>query len=382
MAKHALLSPSSAFRWLYCARAPHLEAQFPDVESQSAAEGTLAHAIAETVTRYWIGEQTETQYEDALAKLKTDKLFSPEMIEHATDYAKFIIGKAKELTDPVIALEQRLDISSYVPKCTGTGDCIIVSDGILEIIDYKYGVNYRVEAEGNQQMRLYALGALKAFSALYDVDTVRMTIYQPRIANGISHDEMPRKELEDWGKNFVKPRAKLAYADEGDFYPSEHTCLFCKAREVCRARTENNLALFDENQSDTMTLDEIGAVLERSGDIRRWLTDLENKVFTSLADGVPVRGWKLVAGRSNRKYTDEAQVAETLKSSGFEENEIFERKLLTITALEKNLGKKTVAEILEGLIEKPEGKPTLAPESDKRPAISMTEQIIKRFDEE
>lgn len=381
MAKHALLSPSAASRWLYCTRAPRFEEQFPAVETSYAAEGTLAHAVAELVTRYWLGERTEKQYEDALDILKTDELFSPVMVEHAVDYAKFIIERAKALTDSVIALEQPLDISGYATKCFGTGDCVIVGDGVLEIIDYKYGKGHRVEAENNPQMRLYGLGAIKAFSSLYDIDLVRMTIYQPRLTGGISMDEMPRKELETWGRTFVKPRAKLAYAGKGEFAPSESACRFCRAGAMCKARADYNLSLFDDGESELLTLDEVAALLEKAGDIKQWLATLEDKVFATLAGGIPVHGWKLVAGRSNRKYTDEAKVAEALQKAGIADEDIFERKLLTITALEKLLGKKDTAEILDGLIEKPEGKPTLAPETDKRPAISMAEQIIKEFDE-
>ena len=380
MAKHALLSPSTASRWLYCTKAPHFEEQFPDVKTSYAAEGTLAHAVAELAARYWLGEYTGEQYEDALDILKTDGLFSLVMVEYAVDYAKLIVERSKALTDPVIALEQPLDISNYATKCFGTGDCVIVGDGVLEIIDYKYGKGHRVEAENNPQMRLYALGAIKAFSSLYGIDVVRMTIYQPRLTSGISMDEMSRKELEAWGRTFVKPRAKLAYAGKGEFAPSENTCRFCRAAAMCKARTDYNLSLFDEGESELMTIDEVAALLEKAADIKQWLAALEDKVFVTLATGTPVPGWKLVAGRSNRRYTDEVKVAEALQKAGIADEDIFERKLLTITALEKLLGKKPVAEILDGLIEKPEGKPTLAPETDKRPAITMAEQIIKEFD--
>lgn len=381
MAKHALLSPSAAVRWLYCTRAPRLEEQFPNSESTYAAEGTLAHAVAELTAWYWLGERTDEQYEAALNVLKTDDLYSPAMTEHAIEYAKIIQGKALALADSVVALEQALDISAYAQKCRGTGDCIIVGEGVLEIIDYKYGKGHRVSAEGNPQMRLYALGAIKAFSVLYDFDTVRMTIFQPRLTDGLSSDEMSVSELLDWGKTFVKPRAKLAYAGKGDFYPSESTCRFCRAGAMCKARADYNLSLFDE-KSELLTLNEVAELLGKAADIKQWLSAIETKVFSELASGTEVKGWKLVAGRSNRKYIDEEKVVSALTAAGIPETDIFERKLITITALEKALGKKRFSELLGDLIEKPAGKPTLAPETDIRPAITIAEQIIKEFDKE
>lgn len=387
MSKHALLSASGSARWLECTPSAHLELQFPKKSSSYADEGTAAHELCELSARYWLCEISEADYENKLSDLAKGEYYNAEMQECAVDYGRFISETVKNTRaacpDAVVELEvKNLDFSDWAPEGFGTGDCIIVADDLLEIIDFKYGKGVRVEAENNPQMRLYALGAIKLYGELYDIKRVRMSIIQPRINREPSVSEITVEELLDWAENYVKPRAALAFAGEGEFKPGEKTCKFCRAKEQCKARYEQNLKLFDE-APDTLliTPDEAGAILEKAADIKAWLKDLENLVMGKLFEGEPVEGWKLVEGRSNRKYTDELAVAEAMKAAGYDEALLYERSLLGITAMEKAFGKKAVGEVLKDLIYKPQGKPTLAPAADKRPEFKPEELVLDAFDD-
>ncbi|MCX4317751.1 MAG: DUF2800 domain-containing protein, partial [Lachnospiraceae bacterium] len=387
---HALLSASGAAKWLNCPPSARLEEKFPNKSSEYAREGTVAHALAEISAGYNLGNFTKRTFNARKKKLLAtedgENFYNEEMQEHATEYAELIYGKLKEAKencpDAFAELEVRVDFSKWVPEGFGTGDCIIVADDWLEIIDLKYGKGHRVEAAGNPQMRLYALGAIEYYGQLYDIENVRMTIYQPRLSGVQSSDEITVKELLWWARNVVKPNAELAFAGKGEFGPSEETCKFCRAKEECRARYKKNLALFDEGMDPLLiTPDEAGAVLEKAKDIRAWLTDLENLVQSTILSGTGVEGWKIVEGRSNRKIADSTKAVEAFKKAGYEEAVLYKApELITLTQMEKDFGKKAVAEILAGLIEKPQGKPTLAPESDKRPAFQPEEAILAAFD--
>lgn len=372
MAKHALLSASGAHRWLECTPSAQLELQFPQSTSEYAEEGTAAHELCELTARYWLGEISEAEYENQRDELAKGKYYNAEMQECANDYAKFVAEKtaaARETCeDAFTALEVRVDFSKYVKDGFGTGDCIIVSDNVLEIIDFKYGKGVRVEAAGNPQMKLYALGAYLEYNTLFDIDSVRMTIFQPRLSGVQSSDEITVKELLEWAEKYVKPRAKLAYKGEGEFAPSEEVCKFCRAKAQCKARADKNLKLFDEAPDILLlTPEDAGKILEQAGDIQSWLADLESLVSSTLLAGQPVEGWKMVEGRSNRRFTDELKVVAAMKAAGYDESLLYERKLITLTQMEKDFGKKAVAETLGELIVKPQGKPTLAPAKDKRP---------------
>ncbi len=386
MVKHALLSASGAHRWLECTPSAKLEEQFPKKTSSYAEEGTAAHELAELTARYWLGEITEAEYENRRDELAKGTYYNAEMQECANDYGKLVFEKYKQARenceDAFAELEVKVDFSKWVKAGFGTGDCIIVADNILEIIDLKYGKGVRVEATGNPQMRLYALGALTKYGTLFDIDTVRMTIFQPRLSGAQSSDEISVKDLTAWANKYVKPRAKLAYKGEGDFAPSEEVCKFCRAKEQCRARAEHNLKLFDEAPDPLIiSADEAGVILEKAADIRAWLSDLENLVFGNLMDGKPIAGWKLVEGRSNRKLADEEKVVEAMKAAGYDEALLYDRKLITLTQMESDFGKKAVAEILGPLIVKPKGKPTLAPASSNKPEYKPDEQVLAAFDE-
>lgn len=385
MAKHALLSASGAHRWLECTPSAQLELQFPQSTSEYAEEGTAAHELCEPTARHWLGEISETEYENRRDELAKGKYYNAEMQECANDYAKFVAEKTaaarKTCEDAFTALEVRVNFSKYVKDGFGTGDCIIMSDNVLEIIDFKYGKGIRVEAAGNPQMKLYALGAYLEYNTLFDIDSVRMTIFQPRLSGVQSSDEITVKELLEWAEKYVKPRAKLAYKGEGEFAPSEEVCKFCRAKAQCKARADKNLKLFDE-APDVMFLtpEDAGKILEQTGDIQAWLADLESLVSSTLLAGRPVKGWKMVEGRSNRRFADELKVVDAMKAAGYEESLLYERKLITLTQMEKDFGKKAVAETLGELIVKPQGKPTLAPVKDKRPEFRPEEQLLAEFD--
>lgn len=385
MAKHALLSASGAHRWLECTPSAQLELQFPQSTSEYAEEGTAAHELCELTARYWLGEISEAEYKNQRDELAKGKYYNTEMQECANDYAKFVAEKtaaARETCeDAFTALEVRVDFSKYVKDGFGTGDCIIVSDNVLEIIDFKYGKGVRVEAAGNPQMKLYALGAYLEYNTLFDIDSVRMTIFQPRLSGVQSSDEITVKELLEWAEKYVKPRAKLAYRGEGEFAPSEEVCKFCRAKAQCKARADKNLKLFDEAPDILLlTPEDAGKILEQAGDIQSWLADLESLVSSTLLAGQPVEGWKMVEGRSNRRFTDELKVVAAMKAAGYDESLLYERKLITLTQMEKDFGKKAVAETLGELIVKPQGKPTLAPAKDKRPEFRPEEQLLAEFD--
>lgn len=390
MSKHALLSASGAARWLDCTPSARLEEKFPNKTSKEASEGTFAHELAELTTKYWLNEISEMDFEnqrDRLAKSEDgQKFYNAEMQECINDYAKLISDKFKKAcetcSDAFVELEVKVDFSKWVPEGFGTSDAVIISDDCLEIIDLKYGKGHRVEAFNNPQTRLYALGAIEHYGALYDIKNVKMTIYQPRLSGAQSTDELTVEELFDWAINEVAPKAKLAYNGEGEFAPSEETCSYCRAKAECKARYEQNLKLFDEAEDPLLiTPEDAGKVLERATDIKGWLKDLEDLVQSTLLEGRPVAGWKIVAGRSNRVISDEAKLVNAFKKAGYDEALLYERKLLTLTRLEKDFGAKHFAEIAKDIIVKPQGKPTLVPESDKRPMRQREEAVINAFDE-
>jgi len=261
-----------------------------------------------------------------------------------------------------------LDISHFVPGCKGTGDCIIIASGVLHIIDFKYGQGVLVTSEGNTQMMLYAIGALDMFSSLYEIDRVLMTVYQPRLAN-ISTHEMTKPELLNWAEDYLRPRALLAYQGEGEFESGPH-CRFCKVKAACRKRAEENLELakHEFKAPELLEDDEISEILTKAEELVSWATDIKGYAFSLLSRGGTVQGFKLVRGRSRRTYTDEAAVAQAVGQAGYDP---FDHKVLGITAMTDLLGRTKFQELLGTLVYKPPGSPTLVPESDKRPAITI-----------
>ena len=369
--KHALLSASSAYRWLACPPSALLSAKYEDTSSSYAQEGTAAHALAEYKVLKALGRKAGDPTENL-------DYFNEEMDEATDAYAGYVleqVAEAKKATiDPIVLVEQRVDFSTYVPDGFGTADALIIADGKLSITDLKYGQGVLVEADHNPQLMCYALGAYEMFSALYDIETVSMTIFQPR-RDSVSVFEMKASDLLDWAENTLKPKAELAAEGKGDFTAGEH-CRFCKAKADCRARAEANLALarYDFALPPTLTDADIEAILPLLDELTSWAEDIKAYALTRAVAGKEWHGYKLVAGRSNRKYVNEDVVAKKVSDAGFNP---YEEKLLGITAMTKLLGKNRFEELLSSLIEKPQGKPTLVPESDKRPAMNSAKEDFK-----
>lgn len=362
---HALLSASGAHRWLNCTPSARLESDEPESTSAAAEQGTAAHALAEHKLRRALKQRS---------KRPVSAWIDDEMETLTDDYVSFVqehISIAQETCgDPQVLIEQRLDFSHIVPGSFGTGDCVIIAEPTLQIIDLKYGQGVLVEAVNNPQLMLYALGALHAFGSLYDIETVSVTIYQPRRAN-VDTWEISVAELEQWAETEVKPKAELASAGEGEFCPGSW-CQFCRIAPTCRARAEANLQLAKLEFVPPAELSdaEIADVLTRIPQLKTWAADVEAYALSKAVNqGVVFEGFKLVAGRSVRKYTSETDVAAAAEAAGYKD--IWDRKLITLTAMEKLMGKPAFNEILGDFVTKPAGKPTLVPASDKRPALDL-----------
>ena len=369
---HAILSASSSSRWLACPPSARINAELPETTSVYAEEGTKAHALAEkTLKGYLAGGPAEVQSDNEEMK---------EAVQRYVDVCIEKINAAKAASpDAVVHVEFRLDFSTYVPDGFGTGDMVIVSDRSLEICDLKYGKGVPVSAKGNTQMRLYALGAVEEFGMLYAFDTVHMTIIQPRL-DSVSTDALSAGMLLDWGRSII-PVAKLAYDGKGDFQAGDH-CRFCKFRPRCKALAAYMAEKTALRKKQTLTDIETVAILQAAKDIKRWLTDLEDYALGKALDGYDWPGMKLVEGRSKRVITDPDAAATALIDKGFDADAVYKpRELQTLTALEKLVGKKSLAEALGDIIEKPNGKPTLVELSDKRPPLNVTAKAADAFDD-
>jgi hypothetical protein len=361
---HAVLSPSSAERWLHCTRSARLEQEFTDQPTQASAEGTAAHALAEHKLRKALKMRSRRPVSE----------FDSDEMEELTDaYRDYVLEQLEverqTCPDAQVFIETKLDLTAYVPGSFGTSDCIIVSDNSLHVIDLKYGQGIVVQAEENPQMKLYALGALDIYDGLYDFQTVSMTIFQPRREN-VSTWTQSVNALRKWADTELKPKAELANNGEGDFC-SGKWCVFCKAAVRCRERARAKLELAKQEFSlpPLISDEEIEEILPRLPDLTKWANDIMSYATdAALNHGKQWKGFKVVAGKSNRKYKDEDAVIKAANDAGY--TDIFRTSLITLTEMEKLMGKKKFQEILGGLIVKPAGKPALVPESDKRPAIT------------
>lgn len=369
MSSHAFLSASASHRWLACPPSAKLCAEVPDEESPYARQGTDAHELCQYLVEKELGR-------DVTNPTQNLEFYDAEMQESAEGYCSFVmeqIAKSKEhCPDPLVCVEQKLDYSKWVQDGFGTGDCVIVADDTLHIIDMKYGVGVLVSASGedgtgNSQLKCYALGALDTFGDLYDIRRIKLSIYQPRRENTDTF-EMSVEELLKWADEVLSPRAKLAYEGNGEFSAGEH-CRFCRIKATCRKRAAYSLELakYEFAEAPSLTSEEIAAILPQIDTLVSWADDIKAYALERALSGTSYPGFKLVEERSVRKYTDEAAVIDVVAAEGFDP---FEKKLLGITAMQKLLGKTKFDELLSGLIEKPKGKPTLVPESDKRPAVS------------
>lgn len=369
---HALLSASGASRWLNCPPSALKESKIADTSSRYAKEGTLAHEFCDINVKEHFKHMSKSVCTKNRNKFRKDKLYSKEMEDYAKDYLDYIIEKVKS-DDACVLAETQVDFSQYVPEGFGTCDCIIIQDDTLTIIDFKYGQGVSVAAEDNPQMRLYALGAIEMFGDIYDFDKVEMCIYQPRIGNVDESTELVEL-LVKWGEETVQPTAKLAYEGKGEMKAGNH-CTFCKLRATCRCLNDYCMETVKEDFEDvtgtlsTYTLEpsDIAMILERIKLVKNWLTDVEEYAISGILNGsLEVPGYKVVEGRSIRKYTDADQVASVLIENGYDESAIYERNLLSLSKMEKSIGKKIFSELLGDFVEKPKGKPTIVPESDKR----------------
>ena len=367
MSKHAFLSPSSSHRWLNCTPSAVLESKFENKSTKASEEGTVAHA--------WC----EHKLKNILCR-KSDEPVSPytndEMQEYTDLYVDFVLEQfnlaKQKCKDPLILIEQKVDFSEYVPNGFGTADCIIVSESKIHIIDFKYGMGVLVDAFDNPQMKCYALGALKIFDRLYDIKDVSMSIFQPRRDN-VSTWTVSADELKGWAENVLKPKAELAVKGEGDYCVGDW-CTFCKASVRCRARAENNLKLAQEEfrLPPLLTDSEIEKILSVIPNLTKWANEIMAYATESAVNhGKHWNGFKIVEGRSVRKYKDETAVAKALEDAGYKD--IYRKSLITLTEMQKLLGKQNFNEILGNLIIKPKGKPALVPETDKRDAMTITD---------
>lgn len=375
ISKHAILSASGASRWLACPPSARLEENFENESSEYAAEGTLAHELGELSLSLQLGLITKRKFNSELKKIEEHELFTMDMPDYVDMYVGTCMEKVAEAKaktpDALFKIEQRLDFSEWVPEGFGTGDFVIIADGAIEIVDLKYGKGVPVSAVGNKQMRLYALGAISEFGFLYDIEKVKMTIVQPRL-DSISTDEIDTDELLKWAEEVVKPIAEQAFKGEGEFCAGDH-CGFCRAKAVCKARANRNmeLAQYDFQEPNTLDNNDIAYILGRADELVKWVTDVKEFALEQALQGEEFDGWKLVEGRSNRKYTDENMVANTLFKAGYTDNVIFKpAELLGITAMEKAIGKKEFNSLLNDFITKPPGKPVLVTEDDKRPVFN------------
>lgn len=397
---HSLLSPSSSYRWLHCTNSPTFEAEFEDGKpSVYAEEGRLAHEFVELYGKHFFTGMSEDEYATRLEELKSKPLYNPEMLKTAEFFLQYICEKAMSFVSeyPLVFQETRVDFSNYVPEGFGTCDCIMIGGGRLHIVDYKHGKGVPVSAIGNTQMRLYALGALNMYSMLYEINEVSMAIVQPRITEDVDEDSISVDDLISWG-NEIKPIAQIAYLGTGEF-KSGDWCRFCKGKSVCQERAKANLA-YEEfkdlefsgtskqepHNPNTLTDDDVAELLIRAADLKQWYNNLESYALSAILKGHSLPGWKVVAGKSNREFTNEKKAFDIIKNNGFDENTLYETKPRSLSALEKLIGKKPFNEMVGGLITKPVGKPTLVPESDKRESYKPGEadfaDLEKKDDDE
>jgi len=381
--QHALLSPSAAHRWMHCTAAPRLEATAPDSESTYAQEGTLAHAYCAKKLKSFFG--LDTKHEDKEIAELNDQYHTGEMDEYTDTYKTIVLEKfnaARTITkDAQLLIEIRLDFSEYVPEAFGTSDATIIADGLMEVIDFKYGKGVRVSAVDNEQMKIYALGAYLKHSFEYRIDRVRMTIVQPRIDN-LSEFEMSVSDLLAWAENELRPKAVEAFSGEGEQNPGEW-CQFCRVKCGCKALAEKCTTIAQGNPDPgLLTPKKMAAdILPWLAIIKSWVSSMEDYALQQALAGVSYPGYKLVEGRSNRKITDDKAVIALLSKEGYDESEYMKPAVLCgIGDLEKLVGKKRLAAICADYITKPQGKPTLTTADDKRPAYNAAADDFNDID--
>ena len=382
---HALLGASSAHRWLICPPLARLEEKVKDRGSSYAEEGTTAHELAELYLAKRFKLLTARAVNSRLKFFEQDHPYCDEsMKEYVTAYCDLVEERVNQYENATVELEQKVDFSKWVPEGFGTSDVVVLSDKTIEIIDLKYGKGVPVDAYLNPQLMLYALGAVDKYDIIYEFETVRMTIIQPRLDN-ISTFEIEKEELLYWADNYVAPRAVQAWEGTGEWTITDDVVKFSKVRAQLRPRAERNFQLIDKHElkeAPLLTNEEIAEILERAPEIKKWLEHVETYALQKARDeGEEFPGWKVVAERSNRKISDNEGLLMVLEAEGFEDEDILKpQELKAIEQLEKVVGKKKFAELAADFIIKPEGKPVLVPESDKRPALNSVENAFNDFE--
>ncbi len=375
---HALLSASSSARWLACPPSAVAAEAYPNEGTEFTQEGTIAHEVAEFIVDGNFNIEAHDRWVSDLQMFLDNPGVTAEMADCANGYRDYILEQTKSST-AVVLLEQRVDFSPWVPDGFGTADCIIIQGNEMDVIDYKYGKGVAVSAEDNPQMKLYGLGALNEFGFAYDVEKVRLHIFQPRL-NNISTYELTADALLTWGEKTVKPIAEKAAKGKGTYKAGEH-CRFCPHAGKCRALTKTCTEYVETHglkaPIEKLAPWEVADILAMEPVLNLWLKRVKDQALTSMMNGEEVPGFKVVAGRGSRVWADELQVADTLKAAGYSQEDITKTELLSVAAMEKALGKKKVAELLEELIEKKTGAPTIAPQTDKRPSYNTADDFEK-----
>lgn len=383
--KHAKLSASGADRWLNCTASVRLEEAFPRASSIYADEGTLAHEFGDYFLRWQNGEITQGRYMEAVAKLRKHELYNKEMDGEVGKYTTYVLEQFSELRrNDVFAslwVEARLDFSEYVPDGFGTGDAVLAADGILEIVDLKYGRGVEVSPTHNPQLMLYALGAYLENSLSYDIQTVKITVAQVRL-NNISSFEFSASYLLEWAENEVRPKAKLAYNGEGETVAGDH-CRWCSAKATCRAFAElaNEAAKFDFADPATLTDEELITLFENAPKLSEWLKAVNAYMHDEALNGKKWAGYKMVEGSSKRRWGNEEEVIDELADLGFEPKDYLNTKLKGLKEIGDLMSRDAFDDRLKKHVVKPSGAPCLVSEDDKRPEIGV-ESAIRDFTEE
>lgn len=371
---HAVLSPSAASRWMACTPSARLEQKFKDPKSPYAMEGTLAHNICEAILLNDHGQLDDPKFKKKMATYRKNEFYNEEMLDYCQGYVDYVSAQVTE--GAYIFVEQKLDMTNFIPEGFGTADAIVIKDGLLRFNDLKYGKGVPVHAPNNPQLMIYALGALNDFGHIFEIDRVEMTIYQPRLDN-ISVWEISADELVAWGENSLQEKAELAFKGEGEFVPGNH-CGFCKAKAQCRALHDHNMKMAKETFPDPELMTDEELLLVHSGKklFDTWINAVSDYLLDKALNGAEFEGYKLVEGRSNRQYADAEALEINLIEKGFKDKIYKEPALVGLTEMTKRLGKPKFEELVEPFLIKPPGKPALVPEDDKRPALSKAKDVF------
>lgn len=379
---HALLSPSGSSRWINCTPSARLEDEVnEDKTSDFAGEGTLAHEIAELELLTYLDRIEPSEANEKAHALQESKYYYDGMLDEVEIYTSKVIEEYNEslsrTTDAVISIEGKVDFSEYVEQGYGSNDCIIIGDGVLKVIDLKFGKGVRVSAVNNSQLMLYGLGAYLKYSLMFDIHTVKLIISQPRL-DAISEYELSVNDLIVWAETVLRPAAEKAYKGEGEQVTGDW-CKFCKVKVHCKALHEEamQVAKVDFSDPNKVSDEQVLELFRQSEKITSLLKNVNSYILAEALKGREWEGLKVVEGCSQRKYADENAVAEKLKELNYTEADIYNFKIKGIGDMEKLIGKKEFPNVLGELVIKPQGAPTLADESDKRPVFNSADFDFK-----